>query len=108
MPEQHDYIKIIKVTWLLYEIETYAFYKQFCSEEVFDIKDQMTAVKTQRLKDRYVNALMYTIVLKFLLKNCSMCEQFGMVFDLCQFVLKHSETPSLLQATLGVMISFGF
>eukprot|EP00039_Didymoeca_costata_P002024 m.57035 g.57035 ORF g.57035 m.57035 type:complete len:1053 (+) comp11077_c0_seq1:252-3410(+) len=57
------------------------------SEEVFDIKDQMTAVKTQRLKD-------------------SMCEQFGMVFDLCQFVLKHSETPSLLQATLGTLLNF--
>ena len=33
---------------------------------------------------------------------CSMCEQFSQVFELCQFVMQHSETASLLSATLEV------
>jgi exportin-1 len=31
-----------------------------------------------------------------------MCEEFGMVFDLCMFVLDHSEQSTLVQATLTV------
>eukprot|EP00040_Diaphanoeca_grandis_P010671 m.54674 g.54674 ORF g.54674 m.54674 type:complete len:1076 (+) comp21955_c0_seq1:406-3633(+) len=57
------------------------------SEEVFDNENTMTESKANRLKS-------------------SMRGQFGSVFDLCLFVMKHSECASLLQATLSTLLGF--
>ncbi len=55
------------------------------SEEVFDFgKESMTAVKIKNMKD-------------------SLNEEFSKVFELCEFVLQHSQRPSLLSLTLETL-----
>eukprot|EP00051_Salpingoeca_urceolata_P013954 m.176775 g.176775 ORF g.176775 m.176775 type:complete len:1074 (+) comp17952_c4_seq1:181-3402(+) len=58
------------------------------SEEIFDFsKGRMTQVKAQHLKD-------------------SMCSEFAAVFELCQFVMQRSTTPSLITACLKTLLNF--
>jgi exportin-1 len=60
---------------------------KYISEEIFDKKDTMVRAKAQKLKD-------------------SMCELFGQIFQLCQFVISKSETASLLMMTLQTLLNF--
>ncbi len=58
------------------------------SEEVFDFgKESMTAVKIKSMKE-------------------SLNEEFSKVFELCEFVLQHSQRPSLLSLTLETLQRF--
>lgn len=58
------------------------------SEEVFDFsRDQMVTDKVKKMKQ-------------------SLNEQFGLIFKLCEFVLEHSQRPSLLTVTLQTMQRF--
>jgi len=60
---------------------------KYISEEIFDKKDTMVRAKAQKLKD-------------------SMCELFGQIFQLCQFVISKSETFNLLLMTLQTLLNF--
>jgi exportin-1 len=58
------------------------------SEEVFDFsKDQMVTEKVKRMKE-------------------SLNGEFSQIFHLCEFVLEHSQTPSLLRVTLQTLQRF--
>lgn len=58
------------------------------SEEVFDFSlGQMTQAKAKHLKD-------------------SMCQEFGLIFQLCQFVLENSQNASLVVSTLETLLRF--
>jgi len=58
------------------------------SEEVFDFsRDQMVTEKVKRMKQ-------------------SLNGEFSQIFQLCQFVLEHSQKPSLLQVTLKTLQRF--
>ncbi|TGZ75792.1 hypothetical protein CRM22_000184 [Opisthorchis felineus] len=58
------------------------------SEEVFDFSlGQMTQTKAKHLKD-------------------SMCQEFGLIFQLSQFVLEKSQNASLVVATLETLLRF--
>lgn len=57
------------------------------SEEVFEVKDQMTAAKTKALKER-------------------LNEEFSQIFQLCDMVLQQSTRPSLLNVTLQTLQRF--
>jgi len=57
------------------------------SEEVFEVKDQMTQAKTKALKER-------------------LNEEFAQIFTLCDMVLQQSTRPSLLNATLQTLQRF--
>ncbi|VDK31878.1 unnamed protein product [Taenia asiatica] len=58
------------------------------SEEVFDFSlGQMTQTKAKHLKD-------------------SMCQEFGMIFQLCQMVLENSQNASLVVVTLETLLRF--
>ncbi|THD21640.1 Exportin-1 [Fasciola hepatica] len=58
------------------------------SEEVFDFSlGQMTQAKAKHLKD-------------------SMCQEFGLIFQLCQFVLDNSQNASLVVSTLETLLRF--
>ncbi|CAH8481006.1 unnamed protein product [Heterobilharzia americana] len=58
------------------------------SEEVFDFSlGQMTQTKAKHLKD-------------------SMCQQFSLVFQLCQYVLENSQNASLVVSTLETLLRF--
>jgi exportin-1 len=58
------------------------------SEEVFDFsKDQMVTEKVKRMKE-------------------SLNNQFSQVYHLCEFVLEHSQRPSLLKVTLQTLQRF--
>ncbi|CAH8670042.1 unnamed protein product [Dicrocoelium dendriticum] len=58
------------------------------SEEVFDFSlGQMTQAKAKHLKD-------------------SMCQEFGHIFQLCQFVLENSQNASLVVSTLETLLRF--
>lgn len=55
--------------------------------QVFENPERMTEAKATRLKE-------------------SMKEEFGSVFELCQYVLTESECPSLLLETLATLLGF--
>ncbi|CAH8465857.1 unnamed protein product [Schistosoma haematobium] len=58
------------------------------SEEVFDFSlGQMTQTKAKHLKD-------------------SMCQQFSLIFQLCQYVLENSQNASLVVSTLETLLRF--
>lgn len=58
------------------------------SEDVFDFSlGQMTQIKAKHLKD-------------------SMCQEFSMIFQLCQFVLENSQNASLVGVTLETLLRF--
>eukprot|EP00613_Pedinella_sp_CCMP2098_P080055 CAMPEP_0171950058 /NCGR_PEP_ID=MMETSP0993-20121228/76781_1 /TAXON_ID=483369 /ORGANISM="non described non described, Strain CCMP2098" /LENGTH=664 /DNA_ID=CAMNT_0012594757 /DNA_START=199 /DNA_END=2190 /DNA_ORIENTATION=- len=57
------------------------------SEEVFEVKDQMTMAKTKLLKER-------------------LNEEFAKIFQLCDMVLQQSQRPSLLNVTLQTLQRF--
>ncbi|VDP98137.1 unnamed protein product [Trichobilharzia regenti] len=58
------------------------------SEEVFDFSlGQMTQSKAKHLKD-------------------SMCQQFSLIFQLCQYVLENSQNASLVVSTLETLLRF--
>jgi exportin-1 len=58
------------------------------SEEVFDFsKDQMVTDKVKRMKE-------------------SLNGEFSQIYQLCDFVLEHSQRPSLLKVTLGTLQRF--
>ena len=57
------------------------------SEEVFEVKDQMTGAKTKALKER-------------------LNEEFSQIFQLCDMVLQQSTRPSLLNVTLQTLQRF--
>lgn len=58
------------------------------SEEVFDFSlGQMTQTKAKHLKD-------------------SVCQEFSLIFQLCQFVLDNSQNASLVVATLETLLRF--
>ncbi len=58
------------------------------SEEVFDFSlGQMTQTKAKHLKD-------------------SMCQEFGMIFQLCQLVLENSQNAALVVVTLETLLRF--
>ncbi|XP_017879710.1 exportin-1 [Ceratina calcarata] len=58
------------------------------SEEVFDFSSgQMTQTKAKHLKD-------------------TMCSEFSQIFQLCQFVLDHSQNVQLVAATLETLLRF--
>uniref|UniRef100_A0A0R3TNP2 Importin N-terminal domain-containing protein n=1 Tax=Rodentolepis nana TaxID=102285 RepID=A0A0R3TNP2_RODNA len=58
------------------------------SEEVFDFSlGQMTQTKAKHMKD-------------------SMCQEFGMIFQLCQMVLENSQNASLVVVTLETLLRF--
>mmetsp|Transcript_19910 Transcript_19910/g.25976 ORF Transcript_19910/g.25976 Transcript_19910/m.25976 type:complete len:1094 (+) Transcript_19910:217-3498(+) len=57
------------------------------SEEVFEVRDQMTTVKTKTLKER-------------------LNEEFAQIFNLCDMVLQQSQKPSLLNVTLQTLQRF--
>jgi exportin-1 len=57
------------------------------SEEVFEVKDQMTAAKTKTLKER-------------------LNQEFAQIFQLCDYVLQNSQHPTLLNVTLQTLQRF--
>lgn len=57
------------------------------SEEVFEVKDQMTAAKTKTLKER-------------------LNQEFAQIFQLCDFVLQKSQQANLLNVTLQTLQRF--
>jgi hypothetical protein len=57
------------------------------SEEVFEVRDQMTTSKTKTLKER-------------------LNEEFAQIFNLCDMVLQQSQKPSLLNVTLQTLQRF--
>ncbi|EDQ91900.1 uncharacterized protein MONBRDRAFT_19782 [Monosiga brevicollis MX1] len=61
---------------------------ELLSEEVFDFsKGRIVQVKAQHLKD-------------------ALCDEFGAIFELCQFVMEMSNVPSLINQTLATMLRF--
>lgn len=58
------------------------------SEEVFDFsKDEMTSAKAKRLKE-------------------SFNQDFSLIYQLCDFIMEHSQKPSLLAMTLQTLLRF--
>ena len=58
------------------------------SEEVFDFsKEEMTSTKIKTMKER-------------------LNEEFRQIFQLCELVLNHSKTPSLMSITLQTLLRF--
>lgn len=58
------------------------------SEEVFDFsKDEMTSAKAKRLKE-------------------SFNQDFSLIYQLCDFIMEHSDKPSLLSMTLQTLLRF--
>lgn len=58
------------------------------SEEVFDFSSgQMTQTQAKHLKD-------------------NMCSEFSQIFQLCQFVLDHSQNVPLVEITLKTLLMF--